>query len=175
MMTRERKSEEISFISERFGRAKAAFLVDYKGLNVEKVTDLRKTLRPLEAEMKVVRNTLAIRALKDHPEVETALSDKFVGTNAIVFVYGDASAPAKALSEFQKTAEELQIKSGVMDGKGLDEQGIKFLATLPGKDELRAQLLGLLSAPMGKFLGTLDAVPAGFARVLDAYRQSKEG
>lgn len=174
MMTRERKAEEIAFISERFGKAKAAFLVDFKGLNVEKVTDLRKTLRPLDAEMKVVRNTLAVRALKDHPEVDAALSSKFVGTNAIVFAYGDASASAKALSEFQKSAEELQIKSGVMDGKALDEQGIKFLATLPGKDELRAQLLGLLSAPMSKFLGTLDAVPAGFARVLDAYRTSKE-
>lgn len=173
MMTRERKAEEITSISERFGKAKAAFLVDFKGLNVEEVTSLRKSLTPLEAEMKVVRNTLALRALKDYPEIESALAEKFVGTNAIVFAYGDAVAPAKALSDFSKEAEELQIKTGVMDGKGLNEAQIKYLATLPGKDQLRAQLLGVLNAPMGKFLGTLQAVPGGFARVLGAYKDSK--
>ena len=175
MITRERKAEEIAAISERFGKAKAAFLVDYKGMNVEEVTNLRKNLSPLEAEMKVVRNTLALRALKDHPSIEPALADSFVGTNAIVFAYGDASAPAKALAEFQKEVEELQIKTGVMDGKGLDEARIKFLATLPSKEQLRAQLLGVLNAPMGKFLGTLQAVPGGFARVLNAYKEKQEG
>lgn len=172
-MTRERKATEITALSERFGKAKAAFLVDFKGLNVEEVTSLRKTLSPLEAEMKVVRNTLALRALKDHPEIESVWSDKFVGTNAVVFAYGDAVSPAKALSDFSKDAEELQIKTGVMDGKGLTEAQIKYLATLPGKDQLRAQLLGLFNAPMGKFLGTLQAVPGGFARVLAAYKDTK--
>jgi large subunit ribosomal protein L10 len=175
MMTRERKAEEIAGISERFGKSKAAFLVDFKGLSVEKVTNLRKSLASHEAEMKVVRNTLALRALKDYPEMESVLTDKFVGTNAIIFAYGDAVSPAKALSDFAKEAEELQIKTGVMDGKGLSEAQIKYLATLPGKDQLRAQLLGLFNAPMGKFLGTLQAVPGGFARLLGAYRDSKNG
>lgn len=173
MMTRERKTQEITQLSERFGRAKAAFLVDFKGMNVEKVTTLRKTLTGIESEMKVVRNTLAKRALKDHPAVEQSLSDKFVGTNAIVFAYGDAVAPAKALSDFSKEAEELQIKTGVMDGRALSEAQIKYLATLPGKDQLRAQLLGLMSAPMSKFLGTLQAVPGGFVRVLAAHKDKQ--
>lgn len=173
MMTRERKTQEITGLSERFGRAKAAFLVDFKGMNVEKVTSLRKTLTGIESEMKVVRNTLAKRALKDHPAVEQSLSDKFVGTNAIVFAYGDAVAPAKALSDFAKEAEELQIKTGVMDGRALSEAQIKYLATLPGKDQLRAQLLGLMSAPMSKFLGTLQAVPGGFVRILAAHKDKQ--
>jgi len=173
MMTRERKAQEISDLSERFGRSKAAFLVDFKGLNVEQVTRLRKTLTPLDSEMKVVRNTLAKRALMDHPEMETAISEAFVGTNAIVFAFGDATAPAKALAEFEKEIEELQVKTGVMDGKALDENQIKFLATLPSKAELRAQFLGVLSAPMSKFLGTLEAAPAGMLRLLSAYKDTK--
>lgn len=173
MMNRAQKAEEITAISERFGRAKAAFLVDFKGLDVEEVTRLRKTLSPVQSEMRVVRNTLAKRALADYPEMESAIADAFVGTNAIVFAYGDASAPAKALSDFSKEVEELQIKTGVMDGKALDEAKIKYLSTLPSLEVLRAQFLGVLSAPMSKFLGTLEAAPAGFVRVLNAYKDSK--
>lgn len=172
-MDRAQKSQEISAISERFAKAKAAFLVDFKGMNVEEVTTLRKSLSPVEAEMKVVRNTLAIRALMDHPEAETALKDAFVGTNAIVFAYGEPPASAKALSEFSKDVEELQIKIGFMDGSKLDEAGIKYLATLPGKDELRAKLLSTLQAPMTKFVRTLNEVPSGFVRVLAAYKDTK--
>lgn len=173
MMTRERKAQEITAISEKFGKAKAAFLVDFKGMDVESVTKLRKSLRPVESEMKVVRNTLARRALADFPEMKSALEDKFTGTNAIVFVYGDAGASAKALSNFGKDVEAFQLKSGVMDGQALDEAGIKYLATLPSKQELQAKLLGTLQAPMSKFLGTLQAVPGGFARVLQAYNEGR--
>ncbi|MBC87191.1 MAG: 50S ribosomal protein L10 [Bdellovibrionaceae bacterium] len=172
MMTRAKKAEEISNLSDRFGRAKAAFLVDFKGMNVEQVTTLRKTLTPIEAEMKVVRNTLAKLALKDHPDADSALSEDFTGTNALVFAYGEAPASAKALSEFSKDVEELQIKTGYMAGKRLDEAQINFLATLPGKDELRAQLLGTLAAPMTKFVRTLNEVPSGFLRVLAAKKDS---
>ena len=84
-----------------------------------------------------------------------------------------APASAKALSEFSKEVEELQVKTGYMSGKKLDEAQIKYLATLPGKDELRAQLLGTLAAPMTKFVRTLNEVPSGFVRVLAAYKDSK--
>lgn len=174
MMTRAQKAEQITAISERLGRAKAAFLVDFKGMNVEEVTSLRKKLRPSESEMKVVRNTLAKRALKDYPALETALATSFKGTNAIVFAYGDASASAKALTEFGKQVEELVIKTGVMDGKALNEAGIKYLATLPSKPELQAKLLGTLQAPMGKLLRVMNAVPGGFVQALEAYRSQKE-
>lgn len=174
MMTRTQKAEEISTLSEQFGRAKAAFLVDYKGMTVEEVTKLRRNLFPIKSEMRVVRNTLAKRALKDHPEMEKAISEAFVGTNAVVFAFGDPVAPAKALSDFAKEVEVITLKSGVLDGQALDEGQIKYLATLPSKQELQAKLLGLLQAPMSKFLGTLQAAPEGFARVLNAYKESKE-
>ncbi len=171
--TREQKQQEITSLSEKFGRSKAAFLVDFKGMDVESVTKLRKTLKPIQSEMKVVRNTLAIRALNDHPTVKPVLEDKLVGTNAVVFAFEDPSAVAKAITKFGDEVEAFQLKYGVMDGTALDAKGIKALATLPSKDELRAQLLGVLSAPMTKFLGTLQAVPGGFVRVLNAYKDTK--
>jgi len=174
LITREDKAAEITSLSEKFGRSKAAFLVDFKGMDVESVTKLRKALKPIQSEMKVVRNTLAIRALNDHPTLKPVLENKLVGTNAIVFVYEDPSASAKALSTFGKDVEAFQMKSGVMDGAALDEAGIKYLATLPGKNELRGMLLGTLAAPMTKFLGTLQAVPGGFVRVLNGQKEKLE-
>lgn len=174
MMNREEKAQEIASLSERFGKAKAAFLVDYKGMDVESVTKLRKILRPLQAEMRVVRNTLARRALKEHPTMESAIAESFVGTNAVIFAFGDPSAPAKSINDFAKEVEILQIKAGVMDGAFLDESKVKYLATLPSKEELQAKLLGVLSAPMTKYLGTLQAASSGFVRVLNAYKGQKE-
>lgn len=174
MMTREIKEQEIASISDKFGRSKAAFLVDFKGMDVESVTKLRKTLKPVNAEMKVVRNTLAIRALNNHPAMKPVLEEKFVGTNAVVFAFEDPSATAKVLAKFGDDVEAFQLKHGVMDGAALDQKGIKYLATLPGKNELRAMLLGTMAAPMTKFLGTVQAVPGGFVRVLNAYSETKK-
>lgn len=168
MITRADKEQGVKLITEKFAKAKAAFIVDFKGLKVEQVTDLRKKLFPLESEMKVVRNTLAKRALKDHPDIEKALASQLTGTNAIVFAFGDITATAKTLSNFAKDIELFQLKTGVMDGKAMDENKIKFLATLPGKDQLRAQLLGVLCAPASQLVRTLNEVPSSFARVLKA-------
>lgn len=168
MITRAIKEQEIKNLAERFGRAKAAFLVDFKGMKVEQVTSLRKKLHPIGAEMKVVRNTLAKRALADMPQIGEALSSSFRGTNAIVFAYEDASALAKTLSTFAKDVELLQLKTGVMDGQKMDNDKIQFLATLPTKDVLRAQLLGVLQAPGTKLARTLKEAPASLVRVLAA-------
>ena len=175
MLTRSQKAEEIARLSECLGKAKAAFLVDFKGMNVEQVTTLRKSLYPIQSEMKVVRNTLAKRALGDHPDIEPCLSEHFVGTNAIVFSYGDVGASAKQLTKFSGEVESLVIKAGVMDGKGLDKAQIKYLSELPSKEELQAKLLGTLQAPASKFVRLLNEVPSSFARLLAAYKDSKAG
>lgn len=173
-MDRSQKTQQIAGISERFAKAKAAFLVDFKGMTVEQVTALRKGLRKDNAEMKVVRNTLAKLALKDHPAVSEAISNDLVGTNAVVFAYGDASSSAKTLSNFTKDNEVMQLKGGVMDGKRLSQEMVSYLATLPGKDVLRAQLLGLFQAPASKFVRTLAAAPTGFLTVLNARKEKLE-
>ena len=164
MITRAIKEEQIKDLAAKFAKAKGAFIVDFKGMKVEQVTNLRKKLNAAEAEMKVVRNTLAKRAFKDHPAAEKAFADKMKGTNAIVFAYGEVVPTAKALADFGKDVEVLQIKTGLMDGEALDEKKIKFLATLPGKNELRAMFLGVLQAPGSKL-----------ARCLNMYVEKQNG
>ena len=168
MMTRAPKESEITAISEKFAKAKAAFLVDFKGMKVEQATTLRKKLFPIGAEMKVVRNTLAKRALKNYPDIEKAIATSFKGTNAIVFAYEDAPALAKALTLYAKDVEMLQLRTGVMDGQQMDEKKISFLSTLPSKEVLRAQFLGVLNAPATKLARTLKEAPASLVRVLAA-------
>jgi len=146
-MLRSEKDTDIKLISEKFAKAKGAFVVDFKGMKVEQVTTLRKKLHAAESEMKVVRNTLALRAFKDYPVAEKAFANTMTGTNAIVFAFGEVVGVAKTLAEFGKDVEALKIKSGMMDGEALDDTKIKFLATLPGKDQLRAQLLMLFKEP----------------------------
>ena len=174
-MDRATKAQEISEIGEKFSKANAAFLVDFKGMNVEQVTTLRKNLFKLNAEMRVVRNTLAKRALKEYPAAEQALSESFVGTNAIVFAFGDASASAKQLAEFTKEVETMDLKVGYMDGQFLDKDMVKYLATLPSIEVLRAQFLGTLAGPMQKFVSTLAAPATNFVCLLSAYQNKQEG
>jgi large subunit ribosomal protein L10 len=164
MITRADKEQEIKLLTDKLAKSKGAFVVDFKGMKVEQVTSLRKKLHASESEMKVVRNTLAKRALKDHPSVEKALSTSLRGTNAIVFSYGEVNATAKVLADFAKDVEVLQIKTGVMDGEGMDAAKINFLATLPGKDQLRSQ-----------FLATLNATGAKLARCINEYVKKLEG
>lgn len=173
LTTRAQKNEEIASLSERLSRSKATFVVDYKGMNVEQITSLRKKLSTIKSEMKVVRNTLAIRALKDHPASEKAIADDLVGTNAFVFSYEDITGSAKALSEFSKDVEHLKLKSGVMDGEKLDAKKITQLATLPSKEALRAQLLGLLNMPATNMVRVMSAGPRGFLNVMNAYKDTK--
>jgi large subunit ribosomal protein L10 len=174
MMTRQVKADEIKSISENFARAKAAFLVDFKGLSVEKATKLRKALIPIKSELRVVKNTLARLALKDHPGFNSALGESFTGNNGVVFAYEDPSASAKSLTAFIKENEELVLKTGAMDGKALSEEMVKYLATLPGKPELQAKLLGTLQGPMASFLGLMNNVPGTFVRLLAAYKEKQE-
>lgn len=162
--TRAEKEGEVKVLSDKFTKAKGAFVIDFKGMKVGQVTNLRKKLHATESEMKVVRNTLVRRALSGHEAASTALTPSLKGTNAIVFSYGEVNATAKALSEFAKEVEVLQIKTGLMDGEALNESKIKYLASLPGKDALRSMLLSTFLAPGNKF-----------ARVLDAYVKKMNG
>lgn len=172
-LTRDQKSEIIGNVAEKFGRSNAAFLVDFKGMDVEQVTRLRKGLFEIDAELKVVRNTLAKLALNDFPSEQEVLEKEFTGTNAFVFAYDDASASAKLLKNYAEEIEHLEVKAGVMNGKGLSQDQIEALADLPSIEVLRATFLGVLQAPAQKFVGTLAAVPGGFARLLNAYKETK--
>jgi len=174
MITRTEKSELIKDVAQSVKKAKAFFLVDYKGLKVEHITGLRKKLFTLKGEMLVSRNTLAKRALSEQGIQDEVIMNSLVGTNAFVFAYEDPAAVAKTIYDFSKENEKLQVKNGFMDGKSMSASQVNFLATLPAKEILQAQLLGVLSAPGTKLVRTLNEVPAALARVLNAQSQKSE-
>lgn len=169
MITRADKEKSIVEIGEKLGKSKAAFVVNFKGMTVEQVTNLRKKLFSSDCEMKVVRNTLAKRAIDKFINSDSTFKNAFTGTNAFVFSYGEISASAKLLTNFSKDVEVFQLKSGLMDGRVMDESKMQFLATLPSKEVLRAQFLGVLNAPGTKLVRTMNEVGSSFARVLNAH------
>ena len=166
MLTKQIKSQHISEMSSHFEKAQASFIVNFRGLSVEQMTDLRNQLRSKKSQMKVVRNTLVRRALDKLP-----LQEKFnpflSNTNAFVFAFEDISGTAKVLSEFSEDTP-LTLKTGWTGGNLLSEKDIGYLASLPSLDELRAQLLSVFSAPAGKLLRVFNEVPSSFVRVLSS-------
>ena len=141
-VTRADKEAELQQLETAFKGSETAVLVDYKGLNVPQVTDLRRQLRSAKASYKVVKNTLAKRAIKGTSF--EPLDRHFEGTTAIAYTTTDPVALAKTLTTFAKTAPSLQIKAAVLQGRAIQPAEVTDLASLPGKPELYARLLGTM-------------------------------
>jgi len=165
------KQAVVADVSAALEGAQAAVLAEYRGLTVVQMEKLRSDARDANVYLRVVKNTLTRRVIKDS-EFE-CLDDQLVGPLALA-ASEDPVAVAKVLSNFAKDNDTLSIKAGAMNGVLLSLEEIGALAKLPSRDELIAKLLGTLQAPIQKFVQTLNEVPSKFVRTLSAVRDSKE-
>ena len=171
-MRLEAKKQIAEDLHERFAKSAIIVLTDYKGLDVASINDLRRKLRESNVEYQVVKNSLLVRASEDTDVA--SIKDHFKGPSAVAISYDDPVAPAKVLTQFAKDNDKLEIKVGVLNGKALDVQAIKALASLPSREVLLAQFLSALNAVPASFVRTIAEIPRRLVNVLTAIRDQKE-
>ena len=168
----EQKKAVVAEISAQVAKAQAIVVAEYRGLEVGNMTNLRREARKSGVYLRVLKNTLAIRAVIGTPFEK--LSEKLTGP----LIYGISSDPvatAKVLNEFSKTNDKLVIRAGAMPNAVITALEVKALANMPSREELLAKLLGTMQAPIAQFVRTLNEVPSRFVRTLAAVRDQKQG
>lgn len=169
-MNRQQKATQVEEVVALVATSQSIVVAEYRGLDVGAVTRLRKSSRAAGVQLRVLKNTLARRAVAGTPFA--GLSDRLVGP----LVYGfsvDPVAAAKVLSDFAKTNDKLVIKAGAMPGYLMDDKGVVALAKMPSREELLAKLMATMQAPIGQLVRTLNEVPARLVRTLAAARDAQ--
>ncbi len=171
-ITREKKEQIVKELTEKFKTSVISVITDYRGLNVGEISDLRKKAREKEAEYKIAKNTLFIKALKS---AGIGVNESiFSQPIAIAFGYSDEVDPPKLLNEFSKEHENLEILGGIIEGKFVSREDILNLANLPGREELYARVVGSLAAPLRNLANVLQGNLRGLVSVLNQYKDSKQ-
>lgn len=172
MLNITQKKEVVERLTKQLSGAEITILIDYKGLDVLSMTELRSKLRQAGVQIEVVKNTLLTRASQGSDSA--LMKDFYKGPNAIVISAEDPVAPARVLIDFAKDNEKLEIKVGVLAGKLLNLEEITQLAKMPSKNELLTQLVYTLNGIPTSFVNVLAGVPRSFVNVLNAIKENKE-
>lgn len=174
MVTRTKKEEQVAQLKHLLSRAQLTIVSDYRGLTVKEMTELRRKLQAAGGEYAVAKNTLVKIALADDP-VLAKVESIFKGPTALVIGIDDPVGPTKALMEYLKeTKKELEIRGGIFEGRKIGTKDIEKIATLPGRDEMVAKLMGSMQAPAKGVVMALSGVARNLVYVLEAVRQQKE-
>ncbi len=171
-MNRAEKEALVANLHENLRDSSLAVLVSYMGLNVEKMTELRRILKRGGVELKVVKNTLLRLAARG--TIFEELEEHFVGPKALVFSQADPSVSTKLLMDFEKNNPELKAQVGSLEVQKLLRPQLEELASLPGREVLLVQTLQCMNAPIANFVSVLSGVVRQFAQVIEAIRQAKE-
>jgi len=172
-MDRVTKEQQVNELKDKLAKTTALVLADYRGIDVPTVTGLRDQFRKAQCEYKVYKNTLVKLAVKG-TKME-GISKHLEGPTAIIFAWESPAAPAKVATKFAKESEKFVVKGGYFEGTVLDVKGVESLASMPGKDELRAKLLATFMAPATDLVRTLSAGAQNFAYLLSAKQRQAEG
>lgn len=170
-MNRTEKEQIVQELNGRLKETQATFIADYRGINVDQVTRMRRELTEAGVEYRVVKNNLLKLAAQDTPAA--GLQDFCAGPTALALSGDDPVAPAKILSKYAKDIEAFELKAGVLDGQLLSVAEITALADLPSREEMLAKILSSINAPASNFVGTMAAIPRSLVQVLNAIGQSK--
>ncbi len=165
-MNREQKAAVVEELAGEISAASAVFAVDYRGITVAQVAELRTRLRAADTKLRVVKNTLTERAVDKAGASE--LKSILEGPTALAFVHGDAATAAKALSDTNRALRIMEFKGGLMDGSVLSADDLRSIARLPARSVLHAQLVGTVAAPLSGVVRTLNALIGGLALQLGA-------
>jgi large subunit ribosomal protein L10 len=163
-ITRQKKETILTGYAEQVRRSQALIVSEYRGLTVKQLESLRRELRGCDSELVVPKNTLILRSLREAGLA--APEPLFSGPTAVAFCYGDLAAPAKALTKFAKDSKVLVLRGGVLGQSSFSEAGIQALTELPGRDQLRGQVVGVLQGPISGLVNVLAGPVRAFMTVL---------
>jgi large subunit ribosomal protein L10 len=170
-MKRTEKEQLVTELKEKIGGAQALYYTDFTGLNVKRMTELRRRLRKANVEYVVIKNTLALRAVNESGLV----GERLKGPTGLVMAK-DAVGAAKVLADFAKENDQRPaVKGGMLDGSSIDAAQIKRLAAMPSREQMLANLAAGLQSPLGAFVGALNGLLMTFAGALDALKTQREG